>query len=238
MFALASLLGAMLSGGCAHDRAPSLSQPPHDRPQVVAVAPVLNLSNSSDWDPLKVTDIVASELQSFPGVVVIPVNRTLATLTLMGRDAVATPQDALELARELNADATVVTAVTEYSSYDPPIVGILMQWYATARHTPMSGLDPVSASREAAEITPAAAATDNIAPLVQVQRVYNAADHALLDDVRSFAASRGGHDSPYGWRVYLKSQELFLRYCSWATIRPMLLARKDHQVASATHEVE
>jgi len=47
-----------------------------------------------------VTDILASEFQSFPGVVVIPVNRTLAALALRGKNTVETPRDALDLARE------------------------------------------------------------------------------------------------------------------------------------------
>src|SRR5262245_907691 len=45
--------------------------------RVIVVAPVVNLSGSSEWDPLKVTDVVAAEMQKVPGFSVIPVNRAL-----------------------------------------------------------------------------------------------------------------------------------------------------------------
>lgn len=238
MLILGPLLTALWVGGCTHQRSDPLAEAAAGSPPVVvAVAPVLNLSNSSDWDPLRLTDIVASELQSFPGLAVIPVNRSLAGLALTGKDSVATAADALELARQLDADAVVVTAITEYDPYDPPVVGVLMQWYAVRDADPVSDLDPVSASRQAAAVEPGAAVADQQAPLVQVQRVYDAAHQAVQKDLRDFAARRRGRRSPYGWRVYLKSQELFLRYCCWATIRPMLLARSRRPVATTTTEV-
>jgi hypothetical protein len=222
-----AILGVIITGffatGCADRRAPTTIEPGVASPLVVAVAPVLNLSNSTDWDPVKVTDMLASELQSLPGVVVIPVNRTLAALELMGRDAVETPQDALELAAEFNADTTLVTAITEYNPYEPPIVGVIMQWYAPPRDPVAPAFDPVSASRQAADIAPAAAAeVDPTTPLVQVQRVYNAADDEVLAEVRAYAAHRRGHGSPDGWRAHVRSQERFVRFCLRSTlIRPI-----------------
>jgi len=239
MLTLGLTVGLLVTTGCVQLRRPTEVEPPAAPPQVVVVAPVLNLSNSSDWDPLKVTDIVASEFQSFPGVVVIPVNRTLAALTLLGRDAVETPQDALDLAEAFHADATVVTAITEYNPYDPPIVGVVMQWYAPWRQEGSPPFDPVSASRQASEVVPKTSTAHGAAtPLLQVQRVYNAADEAVLTDVRCFAAWRTGHGSPYGWRIYVKSQELFVRYCCWASIRSMLLEREQHRVTPEAGETK
>jgi hypothetical protein len=239
MFAIVSLLGVLFTAGCAPRETRPAAHQAAERPRVVVVAPVLNLSNSDDWDPLKVTDLVASELQSFPGVFVIPVNRTLAALALMGKDGVATPQDAIDLANEFNADLTLVTAVTEYNPYDPPIIGLLMQWYGPV-HENGPKLDPVSASREASEIRPAAAAPCARSALrLQVQRVYNAADQTVLKELRSFADQRAGRRSAYGWRLYTASQELFLRYSCWATIRlSMLLAREPTRLEPPADETE
>jgi hypothetical protein len=208
--------------GCALERGRSAVEVRPTPPLVVAVAPVLNLSNSSDWDSLRVTDILASELQTFPGMVVIPVNRALAALRLMGKTAVETQQDALDLAEELGADATLVAAITEYQPYDPPIVGVVMQWYAhRSRSGSSEGFDPVSASRQASEMVPAGAGELAGGRLVQIQRVFNAADESVLAEIREFAARRSGHESPYAWRVYLKSQELFVRFSFWASIGPI-----------------
>jgi hypothetical protein len=239
MLTLGLTVGWLVSTGCVLRRAVSEAEPPAAPPQVVVVAPVLNLSNSTDWDPLKVTDILASEFQSFPGVVVIPVNRTLAALTLLGKSAVETPEDALELARALNADATVVAAITEYDPYDPPIVGIVMQWYIPARQEPSPEFDPVSASRQAGEVAPAAATEpEATVPAWQFQRVYNGADPAVRADIRSFAAGRTGPRSPYAWRVHVKSQELFVRYCCWAAVRSMLLEREQQRVVPGADEAK
>lgn len=227
------LLASLVFSGCA---APRAAQAVASPATAVVVAPVLNLSNSSDWDPLKVTDIVASELQSFPDVVVVPVNRTLAALSLTGKTIVETPQDALDLAAALGADATLVTAITEYDAYYPPRLGVVMQWYARRPEEPRAGLDPVAASRQAADIGPPPTPPGETQPAVQVQRVYDAAHAAVLDDVRAYARRRGGHGSPYGWRLYVKSQEHFIRYCCWASIRSMLLAEEPARTESPADE--
>ena len=215
---------ALFSVGCANQQQRSdARQADLLRPQVFVVAPVINLSGSTDFDPLQVTDIVASEFLSFPDTSVIPVNLTLAALARAGKTQVGTPVDALELAREFGADATIVTAITEYDPYDPPIVGLVMQWYAVPPAVSHQGLDPVSASRQAsgAGVPEEAAAVPETIPKWQVQRVFNAAHESILDEVRSFAAEREGHASPYAWRQYVKSQKLFLRFSIWSAIRPI-----------------
>lgn len=186
---------------------------------VVVVAPVLNLSGSPDIDPIKLTDIVASEFQSF-SVSVVPVNLTLAALDRRGKTCVETPADALELAREFGADATVVTAVTEFDPYDPPIVGLVMQWYTLSGQQAGGASGSAGAPGNGAEaggagLSAAAAAQ----PRFQVQRVFNAADNKVLEEVREFASRREGAQSAYGWRQHIQSQELYVRYCCWAVIR-------------------
>ncbi|MBU0638890.1 MAG: hypothetical protein KKB50_08500 [Planctomycetes bacterium] len=219
---LAAAAMTMLSGCKAAERRPESHQPVA-RPQVVVVAPVINLSGTEEFDALQVTDLVASELLSFPEISVIPVNLTLAALARMGKSHVETPADAMDLAREFGADATVVTAITEYDPYDPPVVGMVMQWYGLERAAPLRGFDPVSASREASAKSPAGLSAEAVlAPQLQVQRVFNAAHDAVLEDVRNFAAQRRGHAGPYAWRRYVKSQELYVRYCCWALIRTMV----------------
>ena len=189
-------------------------------PRVVVVTPVLNLSGSEDFDPLRVTDLVASELAGFAGVSVVPVNRVLAELALQGRTLVETPQDALQLARTFGADAAVVTAVTEYDPYDPPVIGLIMQWYEETPATQLSGFNPVTASRLAADLP----RTDHdgaasVAPRWQVQRIFDASDEELLVEVKRYADRHEGQRSPYGWRKYYKAQELYLRFCSHLLIK-------------------
>ena len=167
-------------------------------------------------------------------------NRSLAALSLMGKAAVETPGDALELARELGADATLVAAITEYSPYDPPVVGLILQWYPVDRGSGGAArFDPVTASRQATEVVPAEYAEEaDLAPMLQVQRVYNAADNALRKDIREYARHRQGFDSSLGWQRHVQSQELFLRYSCWASIETMLLARDAHRAGPNADETD
>ena len=173
-------------------------------PLIVAVAPVLNFSNRSDWDPVRVTDLVASELTSLPGYLVVPVNRVRAMLELTGRSAVTTPQDALELAAQVGADATLVAAVTEYDPYEPITIGWTLQWYER-RENPQP--------TQTGEMQPLAPmlSGDVVLPAWQFQHVYCAADEQTRRDVRRLAQDRPGYDSPHDWKTHLYSQERFIR---------------------------
>lgn len=200
--------------------------------RVVVVAPVLNLSDRSDWDPAKVTDMVAAAWQSVPGIAVIPVNRVWALLSTRGISAVETPEDALALAQEFGADATVVTAITEFDPFNPPRVGIVMQCY---RQTPVggiSGLDPVGASRQASDAGLGGGVGEEIAPLLQAQRVFDASDEELLREVRQYGASRR-RAAPSDWRVHVRSQQLFLRYACWSAVRSIMEAWERRSVSPA-----
>lgn len=189
-------------------------------PLVVAVAPVLNLSNTADWDALQVTDMLALELQALPDFIVVPVDRVLASLALKGQTAIATPSDVRDLGRELNADMVVVAAITEFDPYDPPRVAMTVQcyWSRPAAHL-SRGFDPVAASRQASDQGMASAESGlGDAPFLQVQAVQDASWKSTVEQLRDYARARGGAQSPFGWRAHAKSQELFLRFSCHSAI--------------------
>jgi len=209
---------AILAGCVQQNRGVEQSSP---RTRVLAVAPVLNLSGSLDFDPLKVTDLIASEFLSFEGIAVIPVNLALAELDRQGKQSIETAQDAVRLAQALGADATIVVAVTEYDPYPPPVVGLIMQWYSANPQSEQTVTELAGAS-DSSGGQRSLLSDQASGPLWQVQKVYDASDQEVVKDIRSFAARRDGHQSPYGWRRYIQSQTLYMRYASWATIRTML----------------
>jgi hypothetical protein len=233
--ALCLLLCAGLAGvlaGCAQSNAKS-APPPQYPPCVLVVAPVLNLSGARDVDSLKLTDLLASEFVSFPGTTVVPVNRVLAELLARGKTTVESPEDALALARAFDADAAIVVALTEYNPYAPPVVGLVMQWYdargvgAAARGAPV-------AAREMPAQNPRGGAV----PRWQIQRVFNAAQEEVQEQVQHYADERDGHRSPYGWRKYLESQELYVRYCCWALIKTIRTLDHDGRVTVEPNEAQ
>jgi hypothetical protein len=108
-----------------------------------------------------------------------------------------------------------------------------MQWYPA--HGPArSSTEPDSVATGVADLSDAPPA----GPRWQVQRVFNAANEEVREQIHKFAAHRDSHESPYGWRKYIQSQELYVRYCGWATIRTMLRLDQNDRTVAERHEAK
>ena len=218
------LVGALALVGCqtGGKRVGAVSIANHTLgPMTIAVAPALNVSGSRDFDPNRLADLMASELSFAEGISVIPVSRVLAVLAAQGFDEVQSASHALELAKLVGADAILVTSVTEYDPYDPPSVGLTAQLLGHRPGAGFTGLDPTALSRRATLAgSLVGGGSDEL--LLQTQRVYNASHGSVVDDIKIFAALRDGSNSPFGWRKFVVSQQHFIRYCCYATIRNLL----------------
>ena len=117
----------------------------------------------------------------------------------------------------------------EYEPYDPPRVGITAQLYGVWPGPRGCPVDAVALSRQAT----LAASGDTTPPglLAQAQRVYDGAHGAVVKRVKAFAEQRGAGDSAYGWRKYLVSQQCFIEYCCYATLRALLSVQDDSVLA-------
>ncbi|MEM9701987.1 MAG: hypothetical protein AAF907_06045 [Planctomycetota bacterium] len=96
---------------------------------VVAVAPFLNLSAEPATDGRRFALAYATELQQVPGFEVVPVGVVEVAMKGSGLDP-SDPSEAVALAEMIGADSIVVGAVTDYSPYYPPRVGLKTAWYA------------------------------------------------------------------------------------------------------------
>ena len=215
--------GASLLAGCTgQDRNGSVRISNEQLgPMSIAVAPALNQSGSSDFDPDRFADMMASELNLADSVSVIPVSRVLAALSNQGRDGIESPAHAMELLDVLGADAILVFAVTEYDPYVPPSIGITAQLYGARPRPGGSQADPIRLSRSGVldgEFAPRA--TRGL--IAQAQRVFDASHNAVIQDVRTFASRRRGGRSAFGWRKFLVSQQNFIRFCCNSTISQLL----------------
>lgn len=122
----------VLFAGCSAFQKPALRPAVHNPfPQIhkVAVAPFFNLSAEPTLDGRKVAIAYYNELQEVPGFEVIPVG-VVERAVYQNRIALSSAEEARRLARLLGADAVVIGAVTEYSAYYPPRLGLQVEWYA------------------------------------------------------------------------------------------------------------
>jgi hypothetical protein len=206
----------------------------------IAVAPALNHSGSQDFDPLRLADLMASELAQWPGVRVIPLNRVLAQLAAENKERIESPEHALQVMERVGADGIVVFAVTEYDPYLPPVMGLTAQLYGIGPEwaggfDPTRGFDPVAASRQA---SPFEAGAYLELPRAEYHRVFNSSDEAVQREIRRFALRRNAEDSPYGWRKFLASQENFWRFCCAVTTRELIRQEVTQVVATLASNEE
>lgn len=95
----------------------------------VAIAPFFNLSQERACDGRRFAMAYYTELQKTPGFQVIPIG-VVEQAMYDNRLEMNNPDDVLRLAQLLNADAVVVGAVTDYSPYYPPRIGMQVSWYS------------------------------------------------------------------------------------------------------------
>jgi hypothetical protein len=127
-----ALLGCLILTGCSifpeMSREPTFHNP---FPQLskVAIAPFFNLSNEPTVDGRRVAMAYFNELQTIPGFEVVPVG--VVEMAMKENNlSLNSPTEAKRLAQILDVDALVVGAVTDYSPYYPPRMGLQVEWYS------------------------------------------------------------------------------------------------------------
>ena len=95
----------------------------------VAILPFYNQSADPHVNQDEIALAYYNELQQIPGFEVMPVG-TAKTLVQAYRADPHSAEDFQKLAQLLGVDAVIVGAVTEYSQYYPPRMGLAVNWYA------------------------------------------------------------------------------------------------------------
>lgn len=102
---------------------------PNPKLKTVAIVPFFNLSQEPDVDGRRFALAYFSELQKVPGFQVLPLG--VAEVAMVEHQLqMNNPEDVLKLAQVLNVDAVVIGAVTDYSPYYPPRIGMQVSWYS------------------------------------------------------------------------------------------------------------
>jgi len=141
-------LAVMVNAGCALlpqvGRIPVLENP-FEQVRRVAVAPFFNLSEEPTVDGRQFALAYYNALQSVSGFEVIPVGQVERAMREYGL-GLNSPQEACRLAQLLGADAIVIGAVTDYSPYYPPRLGLRVEWYSANPVGNASGTPTVNGS--------------------------------------------------------------------------------------------
>jgi hypothetical protein len=126
------ILIGLLSGGCA--AIPAVTHEPQIHnpfPQLhrVAILPFFNLSAEPTVNQDDVALAYYAELQQIPGFEVVPPGVVKQWL-VAHRVTIDGSTDFQMLARELGVDAVIRGAVTEFTPYYPPRIGLAVDWFA------------------------------------------------------------------------------------------------------------
>lgn len=191
-----------------------------------AVAPLRNDSGTSLAEPLMLGDALVARLNEVRGLTVLPMNRTLAAMRYLRMTEVATAEDAVALADALGVDAIVAGSLTAFDPYDPPKLGYSLGLYRSTRtrmaelaSRPGRGADPKSIQTSPRELG-AVAVAEATRPLIVVNDHLDAANHAVLMNVKRYAEGRHDAETSLGWRRYTASMELYQDFSAyWAAYR-------------------
>ena len=195
--------------GC--DSRPPLGEPlvlrsPFPQPQAWAVVPFFNESGVTTADGSRVADQFAKVVEESEGLTCVAVNRTLATMQVIGLRAVLTNADAQKLRAAMGVDALVVGTITSWDPYPPPKIGLAAQVYLR------EGLVDPATGRAVDPSRPAAAASGS----------FDSANHAVLAALRQYSAARDKPGGPYGDEIYLVEMGRFSEFASHEVLAKML----------------
>lgn len=206
------LMCLLVSSGC------SPKKPPYGResriviagkPQVWAVAPVINLSGKRQVDPILQADLLYQQLQAVQGLTVIPVDRTIQAMAALQIAEISSIEEALALCEALGVDGLIVTTITQYDPYNPPKIGAAMQLFRTGRAEAIA-VDVNAIARAAADTAaPVSSSPLATGPMVQVVGMYDAANGSVRQAVLDYARGRNDPTGPLGEKEYFVSADRY-----------------------------
>ncbi len=204
------VLGAMTAAAC--DSRPPLRDPivlesPFPAAQLWAVAPFTNESGVTNADGTRAADQFVKVIEETQGLSCVALNRTLASMQLLGLRAVRTDAEAVKLRDAMGVDALVVGTVTMWDPYPPPKIGLAAQVYFRE-----GTIDPAT-GRAINPAIPAAAASGS----------FDSSNHATLAALRRYSDARHQPGGPYGDEIYLVDMSRYTEFAAHEILSKILM---------------
>lgn len=210
MARLGAALALLLVGtGC--DPRPPLRDPlvlhsPFPSGQLWAVAPFSNESGVTNADGARVADQFVKVVEETDGLSCVALNRTIASMQLLGLRAIRSDADAVRLREAMGVDGLVVGTITGWDPYPPPKMGLAAQVYLRGeRPNPATG-QPIDGS------VPSAAASGS----------FDSSNHATLAALRRYSDARHEPGGPYGEQIYLVDMSRYSEFASYEILAKIL----------------
>jgi hypothetical protein len=197
----------------------------NDRDVVWAIAPFRNESGVSFADELRLSDAMVSQVVQARGITALPLNRSLEAMRSMGLPAITNQAEALQLARQLNADAVLVGTITSWNPYDPPTLGMNVLLFA--RSETMQLLDQTEFNPRTLQTAPSDTAfrAESSTPgrsINQVSAIYDASNGLVRQQIQDFAHARHDPESAMGWERYTQSMARFEEFACFQALAELL----------------
>ncbi|MCL4220558.1 MAG: hypothetical protein KJZ65_04225 [Phycisphaerales bacterium] len=190
-----------------------------------AVVPPVNESGTSLVNALAMGDALVAAVTEVQGVAALPVNRTLAAMRGIGIDRVTTPEQVRQLAEVMGADGVVVSSITAWDPYDPPVIGLTLALYARSgsmRGQVPADLDPKALATAASDAGFLARSSFGSGPASVSIEHLDARNHQTQMYVREYAQGRSDSASALNWRIYFASMELYTQFAAYHGVRRLL----------------
>ncbi len=190
-----------------------------------AVVPPVNESGTSLVDSLAVGDALVGAVTEIQGIAALPVNRSLAAMRGLGIDRITTPEQVRQLAEAMGVDGVVVTSITAWDPYDPPVIGLTLALYARSgsmQAQPSVELDPKALATAASDAGFLARSSFGSGPVAVSVQHLDARNHQTQMYVREFAQGRSDSGSALNWRIYFASMELYTQFAAYHGVGRLL----------------
>jgi hypothetical protein len=206
-----TILALAWSAGCT-------PLPTSDEPRagirVVAVLPFVDQTSGSSFDADEAANLMASELVKIAGVRVVRPAQIRAGLEV--GESLATVNDAVRIGRRVRADAVLACAITDYDPYDPPKIGISVQFLRVAAH-PLTSQDLDRMLQSASwKSGPLPMTPDKAGHVLALfEDVYDSQDGRTRGDLINYARKQAGGGSAFAHeREFLAVQSRYLQFVS------------------------
>jgi len=188
-----------------------------------AVAPLRNESGTTHADALAISDQLVAAAEEVEGVRCVPLNRSIEAMRALKMPQVQTPEDAMLLAETLGAQGILIGSITAYDPYTPSLglsVALAIRPGALQATGDTRGVDSRAVTTQTRDTsTPS---TFGGRPASATSQNYDAKNHQVLADVKSYAMGRHEAPTALGWQRYIKSMELFTEFATHDVVRRLI----------------